>query len=72
VVFVSAAAAAGAVGSVVSQIAKIDGHTVIGLAGGAAKGAFLKQIGVDHVIGYKTTSNLTEAVLQAAPNGIYV
>jgi len=48
VVFVSAAA--GAVGSVVCQIAKIKGHTVIGSAGGAAKGDFLKQIGVDHVI----------------------
>ena len=70
VVFVSAAA--GAVGSVVCQIAKIKGHTVVGSAGGADKGAFLKQIGVDHVIDYKTTGNLTEALLQAAPNGIDV
>jgi NADPH-dependent curcumin reductase CurA len=70
VVFVSAAA--GAVGSVVCQIAKIKGHTVIGSAGGAAKGAFLKQIGVDHVIDYKATANLTEALLQAAPNGLDV
>src|SRR6478752_4807792 len=46
VVFVSAAA--GAVGSVVCQIAKIKGHTVIGSAGGADKGAFLREIGVDH------------------------
>ena len=67
VVFVSAAA--GAVGSVVCQIAKIKGHTVIGSAGGADKGAFLKQIGVDHVIDYKATGNLTEALLQAAPTG---
>jgi len=70
VVFVSAAA--GAVGSVVCQIAKIKGHTVVGSAGGADKGAFLKQIGVDHVIDYKITGNLTEALLQAAPNGIDV
>ncbi len=70
VVFVSAAA--GAVGSVVCQIAKTRGHTVIGSAGGADKGAFLKQIGVDHVIDYKATSNLTEALLQAAPNGLDV
>ena len=68
VVFVSAAA--GAVGSVVCQIAKIKGHTVIGSADGTEKGAFLKQIGVDHVIDYKTTSNLTEALLQVAPKGI--
>ncbi len=70
VVFVSAAA--GAVGSVVCQIAKIKGHTVIGSAGGAAKGDFLKLIGVDQVIDYKRTGNLTEAVLQAAPKGIDV
>jgi NADPH-dependent curcumin reductase CurA len=68
VVFVSAAA--GAVGSVVCQIARIKGHTVIGSAGGTDKGAFLKQIGVDHVIDYKTTANLTEALLQAASKGI--
>src|SRR5271155_5002490 len=67
-VFVSAAA--GSVGSVVCQIAKNKGHTVVGSAGGADKGAFLKQIGVDHVIDYKTTGNLTEALLQAAPKGI--
>jgi NADPH-dependent curcumin reductase CurA len=70
VVFVSAAA--GAVGSVVCQIAKIKGHTVIGSAGGSTKTAFLKAIGVDHVIDYKTTDNLTAAVQQAAPNGIDV
>ena len=70
VVFVSAAA--GAVGSVVCQIAKIKGHRVIGSAGGADKGAFLRQIGVDHVIDYKATGNLTEALLQAAPNGLDV
>ena len=70
VVFVSAAA--GAVGSVVCQIAKIKGHTVIGSAGGGEKGAFLKQIGVDHVIDYKAVSNLTEVLQRVAPNGIDV
>jgi len=70
VVFVSGAA--GAVGSVVCQIAKIKGHTVIGSAGGAAKTAFLKDIGVDHVIDYKAEKDLTAAVLRAAPDGIDV
>ena len=45
---------------------------VIGSAGGADKGAFLKEIGVDHVIDYKTAGNLAEAVLRAAPNGLDV
>jgi NADPH-dependent curcumin reductase CurA len=70
VVFVSAAS--GAVGSIVCQIAKLKGHTVIGSAGGAEKCAFLRSIGVDHVIDYKATTNLTESLLTAAPNGIDV
>jgi NADPH-dependent curcumin reductase CurA len=70
VVFVSVAS--GAVGSVVCQIAKLKGHTVIGSAGGAAKCAFLKHIGVDHVIDYKVTGDLTEALLHVAPTGIDV
>lgn len=70
VVFVSGAA--GAVGSMVAQIAKAKGHTVIGSAGGAEKIAFLKEIGVDHVIDYKAEPNLNAAVAAAAPNGIDV
>jgi NADPH-dependent curcumin reductase CurA len=70
VVFVSAAA--GAVGSVVCQIAKLKGHTVIGSAGGPEKVAFLEEIGVDHVIDYKATSDLGAALAQAAPEGIDV
>jgi len=70
VVFVSAAA--GAVGQVVCQIAKLKGHTVIGSAGGAEKAAWLKEIGVDHVIDYKAEPDLTAALLRAAPDGIDV
>jgi NADPH-dependent curcumin reductase CurA len=70
VVFVSGAA--GAVGSMVAQIAKAKGHTVIGSAGGADKIAFLKEIGVDHTIDYKAEKDLTAALLKAAPNGIDV
>ena len=69
-VFVSAAA--GAVGQIVCQIAKIKGGTVIGSAGGAEKCAYLKQIGVDHVIDYKEEKNLTAALAKAAPRGIDV
>ncbi|MDB5449598.1 MAG: alcohol dehydrogenase, zinc-containing [Phenylobacterium sp.] len=70
VVFVSGAA--GAVGSMVCQIAKAKGHTVIGSAGGGEKVAFLKEIGVDHVIDYKAEKDLTAALLAAAPDGIDV
>ncbi len=69
-VFVSAAA--GAVGSVACQIAKIKGATVIGSAGGAEKCAWLREIGVDHVIDYKAAPDLTRAVAEAAPGGLDV
>ncbi|MEO8927169.1 MAG: NADP-dependent oxidoreductase [Caulobacteraceae bacterium] len=70
VVFVSAAA--GAVGQVVCQIAKLKGHTVIGSAGGAEKTAYLKELGVDQVIDYKAQPDLTAALMRAAPDGIDV
>jgi NADPH-dependent curcumin reductase CurA len=70
VVFVSGAA--GAVGSVVCQIAKAKGHTVIGSAGGAEKAAYLKEIGVDHAIDYKAEKDLNAALASAAPSGIDV
>ena len=70
VVFVSGAA--GAVGSMVAQIAKAKGHTVIGSAGGADKIAFLKEIGVDHAIDYKAEADLIAALTKAAPGGIDV
>ncbi len=68
--FVSAAA--GAVGQVVCQIAKLKGHTVIGSAGGPEKVAYLKEIGVDHAIDYKAEPDLTAALMRAAPGGIDV
>jgi len=67
-VFVSGAA--GAVGSVVCQIAKAKGCTVVGTAGSDEKCAWLRSAGVDHAINYKTTDSLLEAVRTAVPKGI--
>ncbi|MEN9855248.1 MAG: hypothetical protein RLZZ157_374 [Pseudomonadota bacterium] len=67
-VFVSGAA--GAVGATVCQIAKIKGCTVIASCGSDEKGEWLKSVGVDHVINYKTTPNLLKAVQAVAPKGI--
>jgi NADPH-dependent curcumin reductase CurA len=69
-VFVSAAA--GAVGSVAAQVARMLGARVVGSAGGAAKCAFLREIGVDAVIDYKSVPNLQAALNAAAPDGIDV
>jgi len=43
-------AAAGGVGSALVQLAKLEGLTVIGIAGGAAKAGFVSELGADAVI----------------------
>lgn len=69
-VFVSTAA--GAVGSVVAQIAKIKGCYVVGSTGSDDKAAWLRdEIGLDAVINYKTQP-LAEALAAATPKGIDV
>ena len=70
VVFISAAS--GAVGSVACQIAKIKGATVIGSAGGKEKCDYLRGIGVDRPIDYKSVPDLGAALADAAPDGIDV
>jgi hypothetical protein len=69
IVFVSAAA--GAVGSAVVQIAKAKGMTVIGSAGGAEKCDFVRELGADEAIDYKSGS-LLKSLMKAAPKGIDV
>jgi NADPH-dependent curcumin reductase len=63
--------AAGAVGSVVGQIAKIKGCRAIGIAGGAEKCAYVKELGFDAVIDYKST-DVTVALREHCPKGIDV
>jgi len=63
-------AAAGAVGSIVGQIAKIKGCHVVGLAGSDEKCQWIKKdLGFDEAINYKT-ENIPEALAHACPNGI--
>jgi hypothetical protein len=69
VVFVSAAA--GAVGSVVVQIAKAKGMTVIGSAGGQEKCDFVSSLGADRVLDYKA-GPILKSLAAAAPEGIDV
>lgn len=61
--------AAGAVGMVVGQLAKLQEARVIGTAGSDEKVAYLKELGFDEAINYKT-ANLAEALLAAAPDGV--
>lgn len=61
--------AAGAVGSIVGQIAKIKGCTVIGSAGSKDKVDWITSLGFDHVLNYKEP-NWNELLKQYAPNGV--
>ena len=63
--------AAGAVGSVVGQIAKIYGLHVIGIAGTDEKVDLLKsKFGYDAGINYNTSEDMAAAIAEAAPNGV--
>jgi hypothetical protein len=70
VVWVSAAA--GCVGSLVAQLAKLRGHRVIGSAGSNEKVAYLlDELGLDAAFNYRA-GPVRELLRQAAPDGIDV
>ncbi|MCC6195156.1 MAG: NADP-dependent oxidoreductase, partial [Burkholderiales bacterium] len=70
-VFVSAAA--GAVGSLACQIAKLAGCRVVGSAGSDEKvGWLLREARVDAAINYRTCGDLAEAMRRHCPEGIDV
>ncbi|MED4729896.1 NADP-dependent oxidoreductase [Aneurinibacillus migulanus] len=65
--------AAGAVGMIVGQIAKIKGAHVVGIAGSDEKIDYITQeLGFDVAINYKTTDNIRQALKEACPNGVDV
>lgn len=65
-------AAAGAVGSVVGQLAKLLGCRAVGIAGGAAKcDHVVKDLGLDACVDYKS-AGFREALKAAAPGGVDV
>ena len=64
-------AAAGGVGQIAVQIARIEGCRVAGIAGGAEKCAFVtRELGADAAIDYKAEKNLSAAIARACPEGI--
>jgi NADPH-dependent curcumin reductase CurA len=63
-------AAAGAVGSMAAQIAKLRGHRVVGIAGGPQKLAYLKdELGLDEAVDYKA-DDFEEQLARALPDGL--
>lgn len=64
------AAASGAVGSVVGQVAKLHGLRVVGIAGGAEKcGYVVEELGFDACIDHRS-ENFAAELAEACPKGI--
>ncbi|WP_343717576.1 NADP-dependent oxidoreductase [Inquilinus sp.] len=65
-------AASGAVGAVVGQIARIKGARVVGIAGGAEKGAYLtSELGFDAAVDHRAP-DFADRLRAAVPDGIDV
>jgi NADPH-dependent curcumin reductase CurA len=66
-------AAAGAVGTLAGQIAKLKGARVVGVAGGSEKGDWLRrELGYDLTIDYKAATGVRQALRVSCPSGIDV
>jgi NADPH-dependent curcumin reductase CurA len=65
------AAATGTVGSLVGQLARLDGARVVGIAGGERKVAWLQDAGFDAVIDHRAP-DFAERLADATPDGIDV
>ena len=64
-------AAAGGVGQIAVQIARIEGCRVVGIAGGREKCAFVTdELGAHAAIDYKSEKNLSDAIARACPDGV--
>ncbi|GAC27484.1 2-alkenal reductase [Glaciecola pallidula DSM 14239 = ACAM 615] len=64
-------AAAGGIGCIAGQIAKAEGCSTVGIAGGAAKCSWLKDtLGYDQVIDYKSAEPLELQLKKVAPAGM--
>ena len=65
--------AAGAVGTLVCQIAKLKGCRVVAIAGSDEKNRYLtEELGVDAAVNYKTSGDLKAALREACPGGVDV
>jgi hypothetical protein len=65
-------AAAGSVGQIAGQIAKLSGCRAIGITSSVEKIAWCKELGYDDAINYRTEADLSAAVARACPDGVDV
>ena len=65
--------AAGAVGIIAGQIARMEGAFVVGITGSDEKCRMLKEeIGFDEAVNYKTTKSIRKAIAAICPKGVDV
>jgi NADPH-dependent curcumin reductase CurA len=63
--------AAGAVGSIAGQVARLHGARVVGIAGGPAKCQWLlEELGFDAAIDYRAEADLAAAIRRICPDGV--
>lgn len=64
-------AAAGGVGQVAGQLAKLAGARVVGLAGSNRKSDLCRELGFDQMINYRDVDDLDAAIAAACPSGVH-
>jgi NADPH-dependent curcumin reductase CurA len=69
---VAISAAAGSVGQIAGQIAKLGGCRVVGFTSSDEKIAWCREIGYDDVINYRAEDDLPAALRKACPHGVDV
>ncbi|HEX2830832.1 MAG TPA: NADP-dependent oxidoreductase [Burkholderiales bacterium] len=66
-------AAAGSVGQIAGQIAKLAGCRAVGVTSSPQKAAFCRELGYDDIVDYRAQSaHLPAAIRRACPNGVDV
>ncbi|HVG61544.1 MAG TPA: NADP-dependent oxidoreductase [Hyalangium sp.] len=65
-------AAAGAVGSVAGQVARLHGARVVGIAGGRAECQWLEELAFDAVMDHRVETDLAGVIRKICPEGVGV
>jgi NADPH-dependent curcumin reductase CurA len=65
-------AAAGSVGQICGQIAKLGGCRAVGVTSSPQKASWCRELGYDDIVDYKAESDLPAAIRRACPQGVDV
>jgi NADPH-dependent curcumin reductase CurA len=65
-------AAAGSVGQIAGQLARLCGCRAVGITSSPQKAAWCREIGYEEIVNYRAESDLVAAVAKACPRGVDV